>query len=222
MVNSVLVGGPDPTTRALVELALGEDGFHVMACRGRQEVLQLLGQQPVDCVLLDLSHWTADGLRLCRCLRDTQLDIPILLITGEASAERLAGLEAGADDCLVRPFELEELLVRVRGLLRRRNRSDDILHYAGLRLAAGSFRARRDGRPINLTRQESQLLEVFMRRPEQVVTHKELAVQVWGRLSPNVVQVYVMYLRRKLEAGGEPRLLHNVRGVGYMLRTTGR
>jgi two-component system response regulator MprA len=147
----------------------------------------------------------------------------LVLTARDAIADRVRGLDAGADDYLVKPFALEELLARVRAVLRRnrRERGDQVLRLADLVVDRLSLEVSRGGRRIDLTRREFELLLVFLRRPRQVLPREELLARVWGynfATDTNVVEVYVLYLRRKLEAGGEPRLLHTVRGAGYVLR----
>jgi two-component system response regulator MprA len=166
-----------------------------------------------------------DGLEVCRRLRNAGDDTPIIILTAyDTVGDRVTGLEAGADDYLVKPFAFEELLARVRALLRRRHADDDdvpVLRFADLTLDRRSLEVARAGRSIGLTPRELELLEAFMRRPRQVLGRDELLARIWGydfETDTNVVDVYVLYLRRKLEAAGEPRLLHTVRGAGYALR----
>jgi two-component system response regulator MprA len=174
-------------------------------------------------VVLDLNLPGLDGLEVCRRLR-TSSDVPIIMLTARGEVdERVEGLEAGADDYLPKPFKFKELLARVRAVLRRRRRErgDQVLRLGDLAVDRLSLEVSRGGRRIHLTRREFELLLAFMRRPRQVLGREELLARVWGYdFAPdtNVVEVYVLYLRRKLEAGGEPRLLHTVRGAGYVLR----
>jgi two-component system response regulator MprA len=178
----------------------------------------------VDCIVLDAGPPGRDGLEVCRRLRGAGDETPIILLTAPSGVgQRVQGLEAGADDCLGRPFAFEELLARVRAVLRRRRRErgDQLLRLADLVVDRLSLEVSRGGRRIHLTRREFELLLAFMRRPRQVLRREELLARVWGydfTTDTNVVEVYVLYLRRKLEAGGEPRLLHTVRGAGYVLR----
>jgi two-component system response regulator MprA len=169
-----------------------------------------------------------DGLEVCRRLRGTGDDLPILVLTArDAVSDRVSGLDAGADDYLPKPFALEELLARLRALLRRRSPSSEAnvaagpLRFADLELDPGTREVRRDARSISLTRTEFALLELLMRHPRQVLTRGRILEDVWGYDFPtsgNALEVYVGYLRRKTEAAGEPRLIHTVRGVGYALR----
>jgi two-component system, OmpR family, response regulator MprA len=165
-----------------------------------------------------------DGLEVCRLLRKAGNRLPILMLTArDAVSDRVEGLDAGADDYLVKPFALEELLARMRALLRRTGseESDGVLEYADLRLDPTTYQAWRDDRALELTRTEFLLLELFLSNPKRVLSRDVIFDRVWGYdfgPSSNSLEVYVGYLRRKTEAAGEPRLLHTVRGVGYVLR----
>jgi two-component system response regulator MprA len=219
MASSLLVVDEDDAVRSVLE----REGFRVTVAGNGERALDVLRQTPVDCIVLDAA---ADlvGLEVLRRLRDAGDETPIILLTAPAGVgQRVKGLEAGADDCLGRPFALEELLARVRAVLRRRRRErgDQVLRLGDLAVDRLSLEVSRGGRRIHLTRREFELLLAFMRRPRQVLGREELLARVWGYdFAPdtNVVEVYVLYLRRKLEAGGEPRLLHTVRGAGYVLR----
>jgi two-component system response regulator MprA len=177
-----------------------------------------------DAVVLDVAMPVIDGIEMCRRLRDEGQSIPILMLTArESVSDRVAGLDAGADDYLVKPFALEELLARLRALLRRSDGAapGDVLELAGLTLDTGTRQVRRGDREIELTRTEFSLLELFLRNPRQVLTRSLIFERVWGYdfgPTSNSLEVYIGYLRRKTEAGGEPRLIHTVRGVGYALR----
>src|SRR5919204_4278472 len=164
-----------------------------------------------------------DGVEVCRTLRREGVDVPVILLTARgAVSERVAGLDAGADDYVVKPFALEELHARVRALLRRSGGGpDETLRFADLELDPRTHEARRDGERIELTRTEFALLELFMRNPRQVLTRSIIFERVWGYdfgFASNSLDVYIGYLRRKTEGGGEPRLIQTVRGVGYALR----
>jgi two-component system response regulator MprA len=165
-----------------------------------------------------------DGLEVCRRMRDTGDRTPVLMLTArDGVGDRVAGLEAGADDYLPKPFALEELLARLRALLRRSGWAEQrqTLHFGDLELDPLAHEVRRGGRLVELTRTEFLLLELFLHHPRQVLTREQIFDRVWGYdfgPSSNSLEVYVGYLRRKTEAGGEPRLLHTVRGVGYVLR----
>jgi two-component system response regulator MprA len=164
-----------------------------------------------------------DGLEVCRRLRSSGNGLPVLMLTARAEVEdRVEGLDAGADDYVTKPFALEELLARLRALLRRTIASDDdVLRFADLELDPRTREVRRNGDPIELTRTEFALLELFLLNPRQVLTRSIIFERVWGYdfgYSSNSLDVYIGYLRRKTEAGGKPRLIHTVRGVGYALR----
>jgi two-component system response regulator MprA len=185
--------------------------------------LRLEGQAP-DAMVLDLMMPRVDGLEVCRQLRSEGDRLPILVLTARDSvSDRVRGLDAGADDYLVKPFALDELLARLLALLRRSGGADHegVLRFADLELDPSSYEVRRGERPIELTRTEFLLLELFMTHPRQVLTRSVIFERVWGYdFGPgsNSLEVYISYLRRKTEAGGEARLLHTVRGVGYVLR----
>ena len=166
-----------------------------------------------------------DGLEVCARLRREGSRLPVLMLTARAEVEnRVEGLDAGADDYVTKPFALEELLARVRALLRRTGTGDgggETLSFADVQLDLGTREVRRGGRQIDLTRTEFALLELFLRNPRQVLTRSIIFERVWGYdfgFASNSLDVYIGYLRRKTEAGGEPRLIHTVRGVGYALR----
>jgi two-component system, OmpR family, response regulator MprA len=172
--------------------------------------------------VLDVLMPGLDGLEVCRRLRRAGNRLPVLMLTARAEvADRVAGLDAGADDYLVKPFALEELLARLRALLRRANGGAGTLSFADLELDPATREVRRAGEPIELTRTEFALLELFLRNPRQVLTRSLIFERVWGYdfgASSNSLDVYIGYLRRKTEAGGRPRLIQTVRGVGYALR----
>jgi len=173
--------------------------------------------------VLDLLMPGVDGLEVCRHVRRTGSTLPVLMLTArDAVGDRVAGLDAGADDYVVKPFALEELLARVRAMLRRAAPGpDELLRFANVELSPSRREASRGGRPIELTRTEFNLLELFLRNPRQVLTRSVIFERVWAYdfgFASNSLDVYIGYLRRKTEAGGEPRLIHTVRGVGYALR----
>jgi two-component system response regulator MprA len=174
-------------------------------------------------MILDVLMPGVDGLEVCRRLRNSGSRLPVLMLTARVEVEnRVAGLDAGADDYVTKPFALEELLARVRALLRRTQEDgSEKLVFADLELDPGTREIRRDGEPIELTRTEFSLLELFMRNPRQVLTRSVIFERVWGYdfgFGSNSLDVYIGYLRRKTEAGGRPRLIQTVRGVGYALR----
>jgi two-component system response regulator MprA len=220
MASSLLVVDDDDGIRSVLE----REGFRVTVAGDGDGALEVLRRTPVDCILLDAGPRGCDGLEVCRRLRRAGDETPIILLTAPAGVgQRVEGLEAGADDCLGRPFAVEELLARVRAVLRRRRPEcqDQVLRLGDLVVDRMSLEVSRGGRRIDLTRREFELLLAFLHRPRQVLGREELLARVWGydfATDTNVVEVYVLYLRRKLEAGGEPRLLHTVRGAGYALR----
>ena len=220
----VLVVDDEPSVREVLERILRVEGFDVaLAADGRAAVRSQV-DAPADAVLLDVLMPGIDGLEVCRRLRDAGDRTPVLMLTArEGVGDRVAGLDAGADDYLPKPFALEELLARLRALLRRSGWDADrqVLRFADLTLDPAAHEVFRGGRPIELTRTEFLLLELFLHHPRQVLTRELIFERVWdydfGPAS-NSLEVYVGYLRRKLEAAGEPRLLHTVRGFGYVLR----
>jgi two-component system, OmpR family, response regulator MprA len=220
----ILVVDDEPAVREAVERALRLDGHDVLLAADGGEALLALDERPPDAVVLDVLMPHVDGLELCRRMRLRGDRTPILMVTArDAVSDRVAGLDAGADDYLVKPFALDELLARVRALLRRAIPGSDRtpLRYADVELDPVAHEARRGERPIELTRTEFLLLELFMRHPRQVLTRSLIFENVWGYdfgPTSNSLEVYMGYLRRKTEANGEPRLLHTVRGVGYVLR----
>jgi two-component system response regulator MprA len=221
----ILVVDDEPAVREALERILRLEGFEVqMACDGR-EAVRSQAAAPADAVLLDVLMPELDGLEVCRRMRDTGDRTPVLMLTArDEVGDRVAGLEAGADDYLPKPFALEELLARLRALLRRSGWMDEreVLRFDDLELDPHSHEVRRGRRLVELTRTEFLLLELFMHHPRQVLTRTQIFDQVWGYdfgPASNSLEVYVGYLRRKTEAQGESRLLHTVRGVGYVLRT---
>jgi two-component system response regulator MprA len=220
----VLVVDDDPDVREAVETALELEGHRVETVADGLAALKRLGQVEFDAVVLDVLMPKMDGFEVCRRLRVSGNRTPILIVTARDSEEdTIRGLDLGADDYLVKPFGLGELLARVRALLRRtRPAGDDApLWFAGLSLDQQTREAARGGRSLELTRTEHALLELFLRNPRQVLTRALIMERVWNYdfgPTSNPLEVYISYLRRKTEAGGEPRLIHTVRGVGYALR----
>jgi two-component system, OmpR family, response regulator MprA len=223
-VMRVLVVDDEPSVREALQRILNHEGFDVaVACDGR-EAVRSQAAAPAEAVLLDVLMPGLDGLEVCRRMRDTGDRTPVLMLTArDEVGDKVAGLEAGADDYLAKPFALEELLARLRALLRRSGWMDqrEVLRFDDLELDPHSYEVRRGRRLVELTRTEYLLLELFMHHPRQVLTRGQIFDRVWGYdfgPASNSLEVYVGYLRRKTEAAGEPRLLHTVRGVGYVLR----
>jgi len=220
----VLVADDDRAVREALERALQLEGFEVELAPDGDSTLAAVEKRTPDAVVLDVMMPGLDGLDVTRRLRRTGNRVPILLLTArDAVGDRVEGLDAGADDYLPKPFALEELVARLRALLRRSLPTDlaEVLRFADLSLDLGSMDARRGGRRFELTTTEAHLLELFMRNPRQVLPRSLIYERVWGydfSHSSNALDVYVGYLRRKLEADEEPRLIHTVRGTGYVLR----
>jgi two-component system response regulator MprA len=220
----VLVVDDEPAVRDALERALGLEGYDVELAENGLDALRSLAAAPPDLVVLDVLMPEVDGLEVSRRLRRTGDRTPILMLTArDEVSDRVAGLDAGADDYVVKPFALEELLARIRALLRRAGpaEEDGALRFADVVLDPATREVRRGTRAIELTRTEFHLLELFLRNPRQVLTRALIFERVWGYdfgPSSNSLEVYVGYLRRKLEADGEPRLIHTARGVGYALR----
>jgi two-component system response regulator MprA len=218
----ILVVDDDPKLTTLVQRTLTYAGFAVeVAADGEAALVAARSRRP-DLLVLDVMLPGLDGLEVCRQLR-AESDLAIVMLTArDAVADRIAGLETGADDYLVKPFSPDELVARVRAVLRRRQTlGRDILTYADLSLDTGARRASRSGRVIDLSTTEYKLLALLLSHPEQVLTRELLMERVWGGSfdgESNVLEVYVRYLRQKLEAGGESRLIQTVRGAGYVLR----
>jgi two-component system response regulator MprA len=216
----ILVVDDEPSVRDALDRALRLDGYKVKLAPDGRAALEALADDPPDAVVLDVLMPAPDGLEVCRRLRAAGDRTPVLLLTArDAVPDRVKGLDAGADDYLVKPFALEELSARLRALLRRTGTPQaETLRYHDLRLDTGGHTVERSGRQIELTRTEFLLLELLLRHPRQVLTRGQIFERVWGYdfgLSSNSLEVYVGYLRRKL---GEPRLIQTVRGVGYVLR----
>lgn len=222
----ILVVDDERAVRESLRRALELEGYEVeLASDGEEALGRLALEPPVDAAILDILMPGIDGLEVCRRVRANQNPIPVLMLTARAEVDnRVAGLDAGADDYLPKPFALAELLARVRALLRRAGNGQvesDVLSFADLELDLGTREVRRGGRPIELTRTEFSLLELLLRNPRQVLTRSIIFERVWGfdfGPSSNSLDVYIGYLRRKTEDGGATRLIHTVRGVGYALR----
>ena len=220
----ILVVDDDPALRTALDRALKLEGYNVSFAHDGRQALQMMTGTSQDAVILDLGLPLMDGLEVCRRVRERGDRTPVLMLTArDAVTDRVEGLDAGADDYLVKPFALDELLARVRALLRRTNAapSEGVIKFGDLVLDLQTMEVRRGQRELQLTRTEFRLLELFMRNPRVVLTRSRIFEEVWGYdfgASSNALEVYVSYLRRKLEAEGEPRLIHTVRGVGYTLR----
>jgi two-component system response regulator MprA len=219
---AVLVVDDDPEIRAALTRALRLDGYDVTAVSNGLKALEAMPETSPDVVVLDLMMPYVGGLEVCRRLRAKGDRTPILVLTArDEVGDRVAGLDAGADDYLVKPFALEELRARLRALLRRSGAVEEVLRFAGLELDTAACRASRGARVLDLTRTEYTLLKVFLRNPNRVLSRDVIFDAVWGYdfgQSSNALWVYISYLRAKLEAGGEPRLIQTVRGLGYVLR----
>jgi two-component system, OmpR family, response regulator MprA len=221
----ILVVDDEAAVRESLRRALALEGYEVeLAADGAEALYRLdTGAVHPDAIVLDVLMPNVDGLETARRLRGAGNRTPILMLTARDEVEaRVAGLDAGADDYVVKPFALAELLARLRALLRRTtNGAGEVLHFADLELDPSTREVRRNGESIELTRTEFSLLELFMLNPRQVLTRSLIFERVWGYdfgLSSNSLDVYIGYLRRKTEAGGKPRLIQTVRGVGYALR----
>jgi two-component system response regulator MprA len=223
----ILVVDDEPAVQSALARALSMEHYDVAQAVDGQQALERLGASPYEAVILDIAMPRMDGLEVCRRLRDGGDTTPVLMLTARGEVDdRVAGLDAGADDYLVKPFALRELLARVRALLRRAGEDGDgpaeTLLFEDLRLDLSAHEAWRGERQLQLTRTEFLLLELFMRHPRQVLSRSVIFEQVWGYdfgSSSNSLGVYMGYLRRKTETAEESRLLHTVRGVGYVLRT---
>jgi two-component system response regulator MprA len=220
----ILVVDDDPALRTALDRALKLEGYRVSFAHDGRQALQMLTGGSQDAVILDLGLPLMDGVEVCRRVRERGDRTPVLMLTArDAVTDRVEGLDAGADDYLVKPFALDELLARLRALLRRTVAapSEGVLKFTDVILDLQTMEVRRGQRELQLTRTEFRLLELFMRNPRVVLTRSRIFEEVWGYdfgASSNALEVYVSYLRRKLEADGEARLIHTVRGVGYTLR----
>jgi two-component system response regulator MprA len=219
----ILVVDDEPAVRDALERALRLDGYDVDLAEDGAEGLAKFGRLAPDAIVLDLLMPSMGGIQMCRELREAGDRTPILILTArDAVSDRVAGLDAGADDYLVKPFALEELQARLRALLRRSAGNEDgVLAHGDLVMDISMYEVRRGTRRVELTRTEFELLRLFLEHSRQVLTRSMILERVWGYdfgRSSNSLEVYVGYLRRKLEAGGEPRIIQTVRGVGYALR----
>ncbi|MEU5031164.1 response regulator transcription factor [Streptomyces milbemycinicus] len=228
----ILIVDDEPAVREALQRSLAFEGYLTETALDGLDALEKVGAYDPELIVLDVLMPRMDGLTAARRLRATGVTVPVLMLTArDTVGDRVTGLDAGADDYLVKPFELDELLARIRALLRRSSYAaaagavadtgDDELTFADLRMNLATREVNRGGRRVELTRTEFTLLEMFLAHPRQVLTREQILKAVWGfdfEPTSNSLDVYVMYLRRKTEAGGEPRLVHTVRGVGYVLR----
>ena len=223
MAEHILVVEDDLGIADTLRRGLIFEGYRVTLVHNGEDALQSAREQMPDLVVLDWMLPGLDGLEVCRRLRAAS-DVPILMLTAKDTVpDRVLGLDAGADDYLVKPFAFDELLARIRALLRRvKPTQAEVLRFADLELDTGTHQARRADQIVDLTAKEYELLELFMRNPRNVLTRDLIFDRVWGYDfggESNIIEVYVRYLRRKLESAKHPRLIHTVRGVGYVLRT---
>jgi two-component system response regulator MprA len=220
----ILVVDDEPAVRDALERALRSHGYSVSTALDGRDGLERVAAETPDLIVLDILMPRLDGLEACRELRESGDRTPVLMLTArDAVGDRVEGLDAGADDYLVKPFALEELLARIRALLRRTvpNADEKPLTFAGLTLDPVTHEVHRASRRLELTRTEHLLLELFLLNPRRVLTREVIFDRVWGYdfgPTSNALEVYVGYLRRKTEAEGEPRLIHTVRGVGYVMK----
>ncbi|MGW2558493.1 response regulator transcription factor [Streptomyces sp. NPDC001514] len=229
----ILIVDDEPAVREALQRSLAFEGYATEVAVDGVDALAKLESYAPDLVVLDIQMPRMDGLTAARRIRSSGSTLPILMLTArDTVGDRVTGLDAGADDYLVKPFELDELFARIRALLRRssyattangagREERGDVLSFADLRMDLATREVTRGTRRVELTRTEFTLLELFLAHPRQVLTREQILKAVWGfdfEPSSNSLDVYVMYLRRKTEAAGEPRLVHTVRGVGYALR----
>jgi DNA-binding response OmpR family regulator len=219
----VLVVDEEPAIRRALERALRLEGFTVRTASGGNAALEAVAKAAPDVIVLDIAMPDLDGVAVTSRLRADGIDVPICVVSARDEIDdRVAGLQAGADDYVVKPFALPELVARLHALLRRRPEPPSVpVHFGDLHVDPARRQVRRGGRSVDLTRREFDLLETFVRHPSLVLTRAQLLTTVWGydfEVDSNVVDVFVGYLRRKLEADGEPRLLHTVRGIGFVLR----
>ncbi|MGD2026997.1 MAG: response regulator transcription factor [Anaerolineales bacterium] len=222
MTARILIIEDDEAILTFLRRGLSYDGYQVDVALDGQTGLLLAWDNPPDLVVLDWMLPGMDGLEVCRRLRQRGR-VPILMLTAKDTvSDRVQGLDAGADDYMVKPFNLDELLARIRALLRRtRPNRPEIYEFEDLILDTGARQAKREERVIQLTGKEYDLLEFFMRHPRQVLTREMIYEEVWGYDfggDSNIIEVYIRYLRQKLEAEGESRLIHTMRGMGYVLR----
>jgi two-component system response regulator PrrA len=222
-IGQVLVVDDDPAIRRSLERGLRLSGFSVALADGGRTALAAVRDLPPDLVVLDISMPDLTGIEVCRTLREDGNDVPVLMLSAlDEVSDRVAGLQAGGDDYLVKPFALQELVLRLQALLRRRPpAATDRVRVGGLVIEPSAREVHLDGEQLTLTRREFELLEVLARNAGIVLSRDQLLDRVWGYdfdVRTDAVDTFVSYLRRKLEAGGRPRMLHTVRGIGFVLR----
>jgi two-component system response regulator MprA len=218
----ILIVDDEPRMLSMMRRVLEADGYGVLLSGDGSAALEILRSEPIDLMILDVMMPEMDGFEVCRRARRETL-VPILMLTArDAGVDKVAGLDVGADDYVVKPFETDELLARVRALLRRAQpRQVEVLRFHDVELIPSEHEARRDGEALELTAREYELLELFLRHPRQVLSREQILQEVWGfdfLGDSNLVDVRIKYLRDKLELGGRPRLIQTVRGAGYALR----
>jgi two-component system response regulator MprA len=220
-MTTILVVDDDPSIRSVVSRGLRFEGYDVQIAGDGLEALRIAREMPLQMVVLDVMLPNLDGLEVCRRLRRGG-NTPIIMLTArDAVPDRIAGLDSGADDYLIKPFDFEELLARIRALLRRTQpQGEEVLTFADLRLDTGTREAHRSSRRIELTTREYELLAFFLRHPRQVLTRDQILSHVWSNpdVDSNAIEVHIGRLRDKLEAGGEGRVIQTIRGAGYALR----
>lgn len=224
---TILIAEDDRAAREALERALQFEGYAVLAARDGAGALEFLTTEQPDAVVLDVMMPGIDGLTVCRRIREKGLDVPVLMLTARHEvSDRVAGLDAGADDYLVKPYALDELLARMRSLLRRTSvtgSGDEVYSLGDLRLDISARRVTRDGVTVDLTKTEFDLLELLLHNIDIVLTRDLIYERIWGydfETGSKSLDVYIGYLRRKLEANGASRLIHTVRGVGYVARAS--
>ncbi len=218
----ILIVDDDPEIQSFLRRGLVFEGFTVSVAGDGKQALATARDFPPDVVILDILMPGMDGFEVCRRLREVS-DVPILMLTAKGTVpDKVEGFDSGADDYLVKPFAFDELLARIRALMRRRQSlGNHILQFSDLVMDVASREVRRGQKPIELTAKEFELLELFMRHPRQVLTREVIYEKVWGYDfggESNIIEVYVRYLRAKLEANGGSKLIHTVRGAGYVLK----
>jgi two-component system, OmpR family, response regulator MprA len=218
----ILVVDDDPRMLSMMRRVLEVDGYVVVLAGDGYAAIETLRREPIDLVILDVMMPDLDGFEVCRIVRRESL-VPVLMLTArDEGVDKVTGLDCGADDYVIKPFDADELMARVRALLRRAQpRQVEVLRFQDVELVPSEREARRSGETLDLTAREYELLELFMRHPRQVLSREQILQEVWGfdyLGDSNLVDVRIKYLRDKLELGGRPRLIQTVRGAGYALR----